>query len=339
MAEISVIVPVYKVEKFLSQCIKSILEQSFTDFELLLIDDGSPDCSGDICEEWSEKDSRIRVFHQKNSGVSVARNRGLNEASGRYVVFVDSDDWVYPNYIEHLYAFAGNGLVIQGYICCTEGGVLLKGNNSPKNEKYCISNSKPFFTGKDVGFLPAPWGKIYDLQIIRDNQLCFDECVHYGEDSLFVYSYILYSEFIVTSDYADYVYRKMSCSLSTKINSFHSEYILFKKQYAFVCELAHRLDILPEDMDMLFRFSLLYFQRVLKTDYLSCHHVSRVERVAHIKLLVKENRNFVNEYYLPDYIIDKFGRFLLRMHLFAMYDFFFKLLFRLKVRQIFLGGI
>ena len=95
---ISVIVPVYKAEKYLPQCIESILAQTFTDFELLLIDDGSPDRSGEICDEYVRKDHRIRVFHQQNRGVSAARNLGLEQAVGEYIAFVDSDDYVLPDY-------------------------------------------------------------------------------------------------------------------------------------------------------------------------------------------------------------------------------------------------
>ena len=94
--EISVIVPVYKVEKYLQQCIDSILVQTFTDFELLLIDDGSPDRCGEICEEYAQKDERIRVFHQENAGLSCARNTGLMNSSGKYVTYIDSDDYVKP---------------------------------------------------------------------------------------------------------------------------------------------------------------------------------------------------------------------------------------------------
>lgn len=83
---ISVIIPVYKAEKYLSRCIASLLAQSFTAFELLLIDDGSPDNSGKICHDWAERDCRIRVLHQRNAGVSTARNKGLDEAKGAYIV-------------------------------------------------------------------------------------------------------------------------------------------------------------------------------------------------------------------------------------------------------------
>ena len=92
--KISIIVPVYKVEQYLPKCIDSILAQTFQNWELLLIDDGSPDNSGNICDEYAHKDSRIRVFHKKNGGVSSARNLGLDYAEGDYVMFVDSDDWI-----------------------------------------------------------------------------------------------------------------------------------------------------------------------------------------------------------------------------------------------------
>jgi glycosyltransferase involved in cell wall biosynthesis len=98
--QISIIVPVYKVEKYLRKCIDSILKQTYADWELLLIDDGSPDRSGEISDEYAVKDSRIRVFHKPNGGVSSARNLGLDEAQGEYVMFVDSDDWLTPDTLE-----------------------------------------------------------------------------------------------------------------------------------------------------------------------------------------------------------------------------------------------
>ena len=97
MPQISVIVPVYNTEKYLHRCIDSILAQTFTDFELLLIDDGSTDNSGTICDEYATKDSRVRVFHKKNGGVSSARNLGVDNAKGEWVTFVDSDDCVPQN--------------------------------------------------------------------------------------------------------------------------------------------------------------------------------------------------------------------------------------------------
>ena len=103
MAQVSIIVPVYQVETYLRQCIDSILAQTFTDFELILVDDGSKDKSGEICEEYAGKDGRVRVIHKENGGLSDARNAGLEQAAGEYFMFVDSDDYIAPTMIERLY--------------------------------------------------------------------------------------------------------------------------------------------------------------------------------------------------------------------------------------------
>ena len=102
--KISVIVPVYKAERYLSACIDSILAQTFTDFELLLIDDGSPDASGQICDEYAARDRRIVVIHKDNGGLSDARNAGLDICKGEYISFVDSDDWINDKFIQNLYS-------------------------------------------------------------------------------------------------------------------------------------------------------------------------------------------------------------------------------------------
>lgn len=100
---VSVIVPVYKAENYLCHCVDSLLAQTFPDFEILLIDDGSPDHSGDICDEYARKDSRVRVFHKENEGVSSTRQCGIDNAKGEYTIHADPDDWVEPDMLEELY--------------------------------------------------------------------------------------------------------------------------------------------------------------------------------------------------------------------------------------------
>ena len=104
--EISIIVPVYQVEKYLNECIDSILAQTFTDFELILVDDGSPDNCPALCDAAAEKDSRVRVIHKQNGGVSTARNAGLDAAQGNWIAFVDSDDTAAPEYLEKMHKAA-----------------------------------------------------------------------------------------------------------------------------------------------------------------------------------------------------------------------------------------
>lgn len=106
--ELSIIVPIYKVEKYLDECIQSILHQTFTDFELILVDDGSPDACPQMCDAIAEQDSRVRVIHQKNGGLSAARNTGIEAAHGNWLGFVDSDDFVAPDFYEKLYNAAVN---------------------------------------------------------------------------------------------------------------------------------------------------------------------------------------------------------------------------------------
>ena len=103
---ISVIVPIYRVEKFLPQCIESVLNQTFTDFELILVDDGSPDRCPEICDETAKRDARVRVIHQANAGLSAARNAGIEVAHGEWLGFVDSDDYIAPQFYEKLYQTA-----------------------------------------------------------------------------------------------------------------------------------------------------------------------------------------------------------------------------------------
>ena len=100
---ISVIVPVYNVEKYIERCVESVLAQTHKEFELILVDDGSTDLSGEICEKLKTKDNRIRVFHQENKGLSAARNKGLIEAAGEYITYIDSDDYVDAFYLEVLH--------------------------------------------------------------------------------------------------------------------------------------------------------------------------------------------------------------------------------------------
>lgn len=130
LPKISIIVPVYKAEPYLHRCIDSILAQTFTDWELILVDDGSPDQSGIICDEYAKKDQRVKVIHKENGGVSSARQRGLDESVGEYTIHADPDDWVEPEMLDELYNKAKEedaDMVICDFICeYKSGGVIFK---------------------------------------------------------------------------------------------------------------------------------------------------------------------------------------------------------------------
>lgn len=166
---ISVVVPVYKVEKYLNRCVDSILAQTFTDFELILVDDGSPDNCGDICEEYAKKDNRIHVIHQKNGGLSAARNTGIDWAfensDSKWITFIDSDDWIHPRYLEVLLnAVNDSGLSVS--IC---GYMQTEGEECDINQEKFIAKIckvEDFFINHNVNAIVA-WGKLYKKECFK----------------------------------------------------------------------------------------------------------------------------------------------------------------------------
>lgn len=208
MAAIVVIVPVYKVEKYLVRCIDSILGQSFRDFELLLIDDGSPDQSGEICDRYAERDERIKVIHQQNAGVSAARNRGIEEAlkSGcHWVTFIDSDDWISTNFLESLFnAAINNGVnIAYGSYIYTESE-----NVSEVSSADCTEIHTPtewYLDKVDTLLVQAPWSKLFAVELFQNKEFRFPVGIRY-EDSAAVYKIVFSQEHAVKCESATYYY-------------------------------------------------------------------------------------------------------------------------------------
>lgn len=171
MPEISVIVPVYKVEAFLHRCVDSILSQSFADFELILVDDGSPDSCGDICEAYGAQDSRIHVIHQENGGLSAARNTGIDyvmeHSTGKWLAFVDSDDWVHPDFLKTLYSIAqqtGSKISVCGFFR-TEGEAF------PETQDFSVLSltADDYYCGQIHGGETAvAWNKLYHRSLFEN---------------------------------------------------------------------------------------------------------------------------------------------------------------------------
>lgn len=162
MTKISIVVPVYKVEKYLDRCVKSILRQTYKDYELILVDDGSPDKCGEICDEYAKSDDRIHVIHQKNGGLSVARNTGidfvLQKNESEWITFVDSDDWIHPRYLELLLlaATTGNVNVSICYALWTAKEQL----PGITDESFHIWNAADYYRTENTNATVA-WGKLY----------------------------------------------------------------------------------------------------------------------------------------------------------------------------------
>ncbi|MCR5725514.1 MAG: glycosyltransferase [Treponema sp.] len=207
--KISIIVPVYKVEHYLRRCLDSIASQTFTDWECILIDDGSPDKSGVICDEYAGRDGRFRVIHQENKGVSAARNAGLDAARGEWIGFADSDDWCEKEYIEKFFSQAQKEKVQLVFCDWFE-----------ENGAKTIIRKSPFVRSKTdllwkvaIGEIPGYlWHKFFLLQTINHFHIRFSSELSMWEDVLFVFNFCVHAENCVSINTPLYHYNLANAS-------------------------------------------------------------------------------------------------------------------------------
>jgi glycosyltransferase involved in cell wall biosynthesis len=193
---VSIIVPLYNAENYLAVCLDSILTQSYPNIEVILVDDGSTDNSKALCEDYAKKDSRIRVIHQKNSGPSTARNKGMKVATGDYIQFADSDDFLDHEMVERLVGAMGNDNQLA---MCGFQKITLKGNQIHTSKLYEIGLVGEFEKKEFINsfselyqhyFIHYNWNKLYVSSLIKKSGLAFDTEVSWGEDLLFNLKYL-----------------------------------------------------------------------------------------------------------------------------------------------------
>ena len=226
---VSIIVPIYKIENYLHQCIDSILEQTFTDFELLLIDDGSPDGCPVICDEYAEKDKRIRVIHKQNGGVTSARNEGLYNAKGNWIIYVDGDDWIEPTYIEELYntAIKNNAdIAICGLRFAYEDGSFVIEHPTVWDDNKSASLNR---------YIASTWttacGSIYKSSLYRDKGIQNPISISYCEDFHLMIRLCYLADKVVSIDRPLYNYRQQSSSIMHSLNekTWNDELTVYKE--------------------------------------------------------------------------------------------------------------
>ncbi len=258
---VSVIVPVYNRENYLRRCIDSILAQTYTNFELLLIDDGSTDNSGKICDEYAERDNRVKVFHKENGGVSSARNVGLDNAKGEYIIFVDSDDWVAVNYVELLLPREGEDLV-----CCgsreMEAGREIGRSGYNKDEVYTIETIRNFRQCRWGKIYLGPCAKGYRRTIIDKIALRFDEMISYHEDGIFNMFYFHCCNTIrLISDDLYFVERTPHGSL---VERYHSERLMSEVKFLAAEDILLGKSFAWFRRKMLFMIVIQYYKKWMK---------------------------------------------------------------------------
>ena len=219
MAEVSIIVPVYQVEKYIRQCVDSILAQTFTDFELILVDDGSKDKSGEICDEYAGMDERVKAIHKENGGLSDARNRGIDQAVGKYIMFVDSDDYIAPTMVESLYT----------HIICENADIAVcnfrftfdtasEKNFSTEVKEEVLTGAEIFYNRKNernYGIWTVAWNKLYKRETFGNVRFRFGK---YHEDEFWANDIYQMDIKVVTIPECLYYYRQRDDSIMGKKN-------------------------------------------------------------------------------------------------------------------------
>lgn len=255
---ISVIVPVYKVEKYLDMCVASVLAQSYEKLELILVDDGSPDGSGVICDAWAAKDSRVKVIHKENGGGGQARNVGLDAAKGELIAFVDSDDYIAPDMLAYLY-----GLLQQGADIAECGYVDTPDDNAVFPE---AEGEVTFFTAEealqgniyDNVFRQLIWNKLYRREMIGDIRFPVGTKI---DDEFFTYKVLGNAEKLARSEKICYAYRQQPDSVM------HEGYSLRRLEGLYA--KAERLAYLKERFPALVREGKLIL-------FFSCMHAMQM---------------------------------------------------------------
>lgn len=224
---LSIIIPVYNVEKYLTNCIESILNQKFKDFELILIDDGSSDSSGNICDKFSEYDLRIKTIHQKNRGVSYSRNVGIKLSKGKYIFFVDADDILEENILEvimHQLVENNYDLIEFNYYNLIDNKKL---ENTKKSSLLLTSNEMIIKSFLDKSISISVWNKIFSKSLVKN--VIFNEKYKNFEDELFLYNILLNCKKYKYLDIYGYNWRKHEGSASSS---------LFKNSYFDLIEIS-----------------------------------------------------------------------------------------------------
>lgn len=272
--------------RYKSRCIDSLLNQKFTDYELLLIDDGSTDGSGDICDKYGKKDARIKVIHKSNEGVSRTRNRAIDEAKGKWITFVDSDDYVTSDYLSDLYAciHSGIGLVVQSLKHIRESGELLYDYKLPKGEKvYDTSDFAQMVKEQYLSQRGYTASKLFKKELLNDRNIRFNSEIKFCEDWIFLFSYLnAMNEMVCCSSASNYFYVDREGSLSHAAHDFSYNYTTFGIIKRVALEFCSKYNADIED---------------LGPTYLMHKALTLVTSKSQLRSIKAEDWDFFNHYY------------------------------------------
>lgn len=289
----SVIVPLYNREDTIHRCIVSVLEQQCEDFQLILVDDGSTDGSGRICDEFAAKDSRIKVIHQRNGGVSKARKQGLKCATGKWITFLDSDDWFTPDYLSDFAKVLCDDKDF--YVCCQ------KNMRNGAVTKYRIVENMPFlqcFVKSGVCNVLGPVAKIYRNSIIQQHNIFFDEQMRNGEDHLFILNYLCFCSTLDIVNAVNYIQEYSPAGLDSVRKPYAEEINAVQKKFKGALQLLDKCNATAElKVEMLTMEAKFIYFRVLP----SIENVERNKLACYIDLAARHHNEVKWLRYVPAY--------------------------------------
>lgn len=323
MPEVSIIVPVYGVERYIGKCIESILDQSFNDLELILVDDGSLDDSGNICDGYAQKDCRVKVIHSPNRGVSHARNLGIESAKGRFISFIDGDDWVDPDYLTLMLKWANDyntvvyGNVINDYSDGSQSNIVF---DYMDGDIVDLNQDKAGLVKYKILENGFPVGKLFVRNVIIENNLKFDESLSYHEDHLFVLDYLSHAKRIALSSFPAYHYEHRSghSSLSKKR---HGTLMMVNASFKLI-EALNRGNFRWQIEDSRY-LKRLYTFLGLNQLMIALRDASSDElRLA--TDAIRKNRKLFQKYYTPNHSIWRIVPYIINLHLEFPYKFYLR---------------
>lgn len=285
---LTIIIPVYNSEDYLDRCLSSIMEQSFTSYEVILVDDGSTDSSPLICDRYSSTDPRFRTIHKANGGVSSARNTGLDLAKGEFVMFVDSDDMLLPDALERMFEDVIEEDMVLGGFTSFIGGVPNQEVLPYQNKLYKEGEMAIFFDDnirKNCEMIDAPWAKLFRRKTISALRFCKE--LKYAEDKLFVFSFLVNCRSVRTCSVPVYGYYIRPGSLGSDIKS-DSHLVQLRR---FIPEYASVLSKLSEIYPSSCKITSLYHKDLV------CRYVCRVLNIFLFRVTTMLDMDYIDFIY------------------------------------------
>lgn len=287
---ITIIVPIYNVENYIKECIDSILNQSYTNFELLLIDDGSIDSSFNICKEYESIDKKVKVYHKINGGVSSARNMGIEKAKGEWITFIDSDDYIGHDYLSKLIPQDSNTLydfsLVEGFI---KHNIIKHFFKNTPIQNIPLENVISAICG-EKGLCLAPWGKLFRKEIINKYHIRFTEGLSFCEDLIFCFTYFKYIQnSIFVGNDTSYYYREVNNSLTHKIVDYKQVRTALQLQYDDFLYYNSRF---PNERIIIKHFSNMLSNCILRiTEQIFYNNKTSISEQ---KEIIKECKNYID---------------------------------------------